>query len=386
MKTACPRARQAMRAAPVDQIYVAVRDTLDATGVRSRLWLSDYREVTLRTVDEREPAEARVVDSGIGRVFANQRPTVVLRGDTLTSYLPVSIRGERLGVLQVSAHQGRLADGDLDHLAQLATDLAAEVLVAGHMTDHFEFCRRVKPLTVAAEMQWALLPATSHEDPRFALAGVLEPAYSVAGDAFDWAIKGDIVTVAVCDGAKRGVPTSLSTALCLSALRNARRAPVSLADQAALADQALYAYYGGDNYVSTLLLELDVVRGKAVVIDAGSPRLLRLRDGAIEQLELEAQLPLGMFEETRYTEQIIDIAPGDRLVIVSDGVYSVGQPSEFGGPALHSVLEKSAAQSAQEMLRNMMVALHTHQSDELEDDAVAVCLDWHAAPAAVLHE
>lgn len=366
-----------MRAAPVDRIYVAMRESLSDTGFGSRLWLSDYRQNSLSAVDEPTALETSVADSAVGRVFTSQRSTVVVSGDNAMTYVPVTTRGQRLGVLQVTAPPGRLTETDLEYLAQLATDLAVEVLAAAAMTDHFEHYRRVRALTVAAEIQWALLPATAHDDPRFTLAGILEPAYSIAGDAFDWAVQGDVLTIAMCDGAKRGVPTALSTALCIGALRNARRAPVSFADQAALADQALYAYYGGDNYVSALLLQIDLAAGTATVIDAGSPRLLRIRDGAIEPIALEAQLPLGMFEETRYVEQHIDLAPGDRLVIVTDGVHAAGSTTRFGDQRLLTVLAQASHESAQEMLRHMMGALHSHEQDELEDDAAAICLDFH---------
>ena len=59
---------------------------------------------------------------------------------------------------------------------------------------------RTQRLTLAAEMQWELLPGRSRIRPSFSLAGQLEPAYAVRGDSFDWA---DDERPAVADDAQR---------------------------------------------------------------------------------------------------------------------------------------------------------------------------------------
>lgn len=170
----------------------------------------------------------------------------------------------------------------------------------------------------------------------------------------------------------------MAMTLCVSALRNARRAAVTLADQVSLADQALYAHFGGTNYVAALLMRLDIASGRMKVVDAGSPRLLRVRSGQITAVELDAQLPLGMFEETRYREQVLDLIPGDRLVIVSDGVHAAPAHEPFGDAALAAAVTSSRLLSAQETVRHLIVAMHEHhRGAELDDDAVVVCLDWN---------
>jgi hypothetical protein len=380
MIRAYPDAAQLMQSVPPPRIFVALRDSLTSDGLRARLWLADYRQATLRSIDDASDVagqgagQVRVDDGPVGRVYVTQRSAVVV-GESSTAYLPVAGRGERLGVLQVSARTV-LTSADIAQLEQLAAVLAVELLAVAPMTDHFERARRNRALTVAAEIQWSLLPPTSYCDEQVDLAGIVEPAYSVAGDAFDWSISNDVLTVAVLDGASRGVPASMAMALCVSALRNARRAPVSFADQAALADQALYAYYGGGNHIATLLVQVDLRTGSAVVIDAGSPRLVRIRDGELTTLELDAQLPLGMFEETRYIAQDLQVAPGDRLMIVSDGVHGAGSPVMFGERGLADAIVATLDAEPAEAVRQLVVALRAHHTGELEDDAVVLCLDW----------
>ncbi len=205
----------------------------------------------------------------------------------------------------------------------------------------------------------------------------MEPAYSIAGDAFDWSVARETVTIAVFDGVARGSrlpwrPRCVSTRC---ATRAGPRCP--LADQVALADQALYAYFGGESHISTLVVQLDLRSGHAVAIDAGSPQLFVIRDRDVSAVVLEPQLPLGMFEETQYREQPLTFAPGDRLMIVSDGIHAAGTPVAFGVTALREAIDATLDSNPPEAVRHIIAALHVHHTGELEDDAVALCLDWH---------
>lgn len=377
MNETYPEAVRLMQLSPPDEVFVALRDRLLRDGVRARLWVADYQLAQLRSVDDLDGGKQSidVHTSAAGRVFAAQRPALDAdEGRHVVARIPVSVRGSRLGVLELEA--GHRLDAELDDLVEVAAALGHALTVAACFTDHFERACRSRPLTVAAELQWSLLPVTAHDDARFSLAGMLEPAYAVAGDIFDWSCERNTLTIAVCDGMNRGVPAALTSALGLSALRNARRAGVPLSDQASLADQALYAHFGGSAYVSTLLVEVDLERGAANVIDAGSPRVLRVRERAIEVVDLEAQLPLGMFEETRYVEQPLALQAGDRVVIVSDGVHgATGDAESFGDNALVQALSASHLLTPQETVRHLMRAMHAHHSGELDDDAVVFCLD-----------
>lgn len=379
MELSYPQAVRIMQEAPPATVFVALREVLAQRDWHARLWVAEYRQSGLCSVDDADGAHDHVSvhDSWHGRVFAADRVQIKDDGDRRIVGVPLMNRGHRLGVLEVSAPAG-VTDADVDTIADVGDALAHEIALADGLTDHFERARRARALTVAAEMQWALLPATAHVAAEYSVAGLLEPAYSVAGDAFDWAFEPDHVTLAVCDGVNRGVPAAMAMTLCMAALRNARRAAVTLADQASLADQALYAHYTGKSYVAALLMRLDVASARMTVVDAGSPKLLRMRSGKVSAIELDAQLPLGMFEETRYREQVLKLAPGDRLIVVSDGVHAAPAHDPFGDAALAAAVSSSRLLPAQETVRHVIAAMHEHhRGAELDDDAVVVCLDWN---------
>jgi serine phosphatase RsbU (regulator of sigma subunit) len=213
---------------------------------------------------------------------------------------------------------------------------------------------------------------------------MLEPAYAIWGDAFDWSASRDQLTVSVTNGMGRGTEAALLTHLAISALRNARRSGGGIIDQATLANESLYNQHHGRQHVSTLLLRLDVETGRVAAVDAGSPQIFRSRGGNIARIELDAQLPLGMFEDTRYTEQEFMVEPGDRLVIVSDGVHAAVSPKgeRYGTVGLPSALRQIRLQDSSEAVRSLIRGLiDYHEGSELADDAVVLCLDWNGGPA-----
>jgi serine phosphatase RsbU (regulator of sigma subunit) len=262
-------------------------------------------------------------------------------------------------------------------LAEIATLLAHELAAVRAGTDLYALAARSRRLTLAAEMQWELLPGRSRERPSFSLAGQLEPAYAVRGDSFDWSDDGHRVWLSVINGMGEGVMASSLTALATNALRNARRGGLELADQTALTDQAIYSYHQGVQHLSALLLELDLAGGEVTAIDAGSPRLLLLRDGAVLDQPLDAQFPLGMFEGTIYRPQRFQLQVGDRLVVVSDGIYeAASETGRYGETALERFVRRSATMAPLEAVRSLLGDLRAFVGADLVDDAVAVCLDW----------
>lgn len=295
-------------------------------------------------------------------------------------YLPLSVYGERLGVLAVRPAPD--SEAKPDDLAGVADALARAIVVANTATDIYREVRRRKRLTVAAEMQWELLPGRTCRSDEFSMAGQLEPAYAVSGDNFDWSISRDSLTLSVTNGMGSGISAALLTQLAVSSLRNARRSGAGPAESAELASGIVYSQFGGDTHSSTLLLRITLATGEAEVVDAGSPRMLRIRRGQIEPVPFDEQMPLGMFSDTRYRAQRLTLLPGDRLMILSDGLYSARSPSGrvYGEVPLTTAIRRSRLQDPDEAVRFLISDLLLyHEGSDLADDAIAVCLDWNGA-------
>ncbi|WP_263168770.1 PP2C family protein-serine/threonine phosphatase [Streptomyces sp. SCSIO ZS0520] len=376
---------RALRGAAPDTLPDVLREQLRAryAATDGELLMGDYSMTRLQPVGGGPGTAPLPMHSGpAGRAFgAQEAQTVLTTSPALAEvHLPVTVHGDRLGVLSVTLPVERYSEEIRDELQEVAEALGHQIVVAERHTDRYVRARRADRLTLAAEIQWELLPGRSHSHPVFDLGAQLEPAYSIHGDNFDWTTSDGRLTLTVTNGMGEGIEAALLTSLAVNALRNARRAGLDLVGQANLADQALYGQHRGERHVSALLLRFALADGRAEVVDAGSPRMWRLREGRVEPVELDAQLPLGMFEDTVYAVQRFQVAPGDRLVFVSDGVYDAGSPlgERFSDRALTRALTRSRllppSQVPYAVLRE--VADHRGEADA-EDDAMVVCLDWH---------
>lgn len=378
-----------LREAAPHEIFEVIRSTIERRHevVAVRLLMADYASTRLQTVGEPPDRHAllSVYESAPGRAFGAQEPYWVHdeAAGTVDVHLPVSVRGDRLGILCVTLPDAQDEGPRPELIAELrecADALAHEIVVADRDTDLFLRARRAERLTLAAEMQWQLLPGRSCARPEYTLGAQLEPAYAVFGDSFDWSASADDLYVTVNNGMGEGIDAALLTNLAVSALRNARRAGLELSDQAYLADQAVFGQHRGEQYLSTLLLRFHLPTGEVEIIDAGSPRIWRLRDGAVEMIELEAQMPLGMFEDTAYEPQRFTVAPGDRLLFISDGVYDALSPvgEKYSLHALARSIHDTRLLPATQVPRAILEALLGHRGPgPAADDALVLCLDWN---------
>ncbi|MET8712731.1 PP2C family protein-serine/threonine phosphatase [Streptomyces sp. NPDC004735] len=384
---------RALREAAPHEIFDVLRSVLERRhhAEAVELLMVDYAMTQLQPVGilPHTRPSVSVHESAPGRAFGAQEPYCVYddAASTVTVHLPLSVRGDRLGVLSVTLRVGEegLAKDVLEELQQCAAGLAHEVVVAERDTDLFLQARRAERLTLAAEMQWQLLPGRSCTRPEYSLGAQLEPAYAIFGDSFDWSGSADDLYVTVSNGMGEGIDAALLTNLAVNALRNARRAGLGLSDQAYLADQAIYGQYGGSRFTSTLLLRFHLPTGDVEIIDAGSPRVWRVRAGVVEAIELEAQMPLGMFEDTDYVPQHFTVEPGDRLLFISDGVYDALSPGgeKYSLRALARSIAATRLLPAPQVPRAMLQELLGHRgSGPAADDSLVMCLDWHGRPAA----
>jgi serine phosphatase RsbU (regulator of sigma subunit) len=374
---------RALDAAPPYLLAEELHSYLASTvGARScTVLLADYEERTLEPVPGAGPSSilgAQQVDGSVaGRAYREQQLVEIPMDDgECLLYLPVTQRAERLGVLEV-----RLPKPDAairDQLVDVAHVLAYMVAAARRYTDEFERIRRRRDLQLAAELQWELLPVLAYSCAEYDVAGSLEPAYEIGGDTFDYAVAAHELTMSVTDAMGHGLRSALLGSLAVTTMRNARRRGDGVVEQATTAAAHLTAQFTGEFFVTAALLRVDVPSGAVAAINAGHQLPILVRGGEVHTVELAAAAPLGMFPDTLYVPERILLAPGDRLVLISDGIidaYPVGG-EPFGESRLHELLHESVGLSASETVRQLTSAVLDHRAGKLQDDATAVCLDW----------
>ena len=175
-------------------------------------------------------------------------------------------------------------------------------------------------MSLPAGMQWDLLPPLSARTAGALIAGALEPAYDIAGDAFDYAINGTDLHLAIFDGLGHGLGSTLLTGLAVGAYRHARRDGAPVADMHAAIDAALAGHYDDISFATGIIARLATGSGRLEWSCAGHPRPLLLRGRKIvAELSCDPVLPFGLGDGTP-NPGVTELEPDDAVLLYTDGV------------------------------------------------------------------
>jgi serine phosphatase RsbU (regulator of sigma subunit) len=323
-------------------------------------------------------AEEEVATTMAGRAFAAGQPVSSQRDGSVRVWVPVVEQTTRTGVLAVTvpdASEAVLAQAELlGVFAGLAVAAAARVSDIPHLR------RRGRVMSLSAGMQWDLLPPLSARTAGALIAGVLEPAYDIAGDAFDYAVNGPDLHFAIIDGMGHGIGSTLLTGLAVGAYRHARRDGAPVAGIHAAIDAALAGYYDDLSFATGIVGRLAAGSGRLEWSCAGHPRPLLLRGrNVVAELSCDPTLPFGLGDGAP-EPGIEQLEPDDVVLLYTDGVVEARTPDGelFGLDRLADLLEREAAsgRSAEEVLRRLVLAVLEHQAGGLRDDATLLLVQW----------
>ncbi|MEV5432020.1 PP2C family protein-serine/threonine phosphatase [Streptomyces sp. NPDC052701] len=329
----------------------------------------------------RQAERIPMADSVYEQVIRTQRLYQEAMGRDQRVIVPVTNRGDAIGLLELllPAHPGEEV---LDAVGEAAHALSYIVIANGRFTDLYTWGKRSRPPTLAAEIQYQLLPPSlSCEAAQFTLCGNLEPSEALSGDTFDYTLDRDTLHVSMTDPMGHDVDAALAATVLVGALRGARRAGAGLAEQARLADQALADH--GRGHATGQLLRVDLHTGQARLVNAGHPWPLRLREGTAETVTCEVDHPFGLPVPAPhpYRVQDLDLRPGDRLLMLTDGMFERhGEKVD-----LLALLEHTRDLHPRETALTLTSAVREAAGGQLEDDATVMCLDWHGPQETQRH-
>lgn len=288
----------------------------------------------------------------------------------------------RLGVMSVTLSRPDVDDRSLAD--SLAGVVAALLVTRGQCTDAYTALRRSEKFSLAAEMQWDLLPPLSLDSGRVSVAGLIQPAYEVGGDSFDYAVNGDTLHFAVFDAMGHGLRSSQLAHLAVSTYRHSRRCALDLEATYIAMDTAIAARGPDTEYVTCILGELDLLDGGLSWINVGHPLPLLVRGGkVVGPLACVPTLPAGLGDSAGACE-VAEIAhhvlePRDRLFCITDGVVDAHRPGaeDFGEERLVELLSdrSSAGLDAAETVRQLSHTVLDHHG-VLSDDTTAFLVDF----------
>jgi serine phosphatase RsbU (regulator of sigma subunit) len=305
------------------------------------------------------------------QVLFAQSPEVVPDGNAWSVLVPITERGDAIGVLEV-AFPDKPDDGVVDDLVGATHAWAYALIASRRHTDLFEWAQRDIPFSVSAEIQRRLLPsAYTLEAGPLTLAGWLEPSHDAGGDTFDYSLDREHVYLSITDAMGHDTAAALLATLTVGTLRNGRRALASPAAQADAANTAVHTY-ARDQFVTGLLVRIRLADGTAEVVDAGHPLPILVRDGEVQTVALTTQLPLGL-ATSPYRADVLRLEPGDRLLMVTDGYLD----RLAGRIDVEDVLRKTLDRHPRQIVQELGRTIRELTGGELQDDATALCLDWY---------
>ncbi|MFE0460309.1 PP2C family protein-serine/threonine phosphatase [Kitasatospora sp. NPDC058965] len=345
------------------------------------LLLQDYGQLALVHLPGRGLAGGQPVPiSGTpaGEAFLRGEPVELARADGVRVYLPLLGGGDEAGVLALTLDE--VDDGDRLLLGRLAALVADLLTTRSGCTDLVFRARRLQPMSVAAEIQWSLLPPLSMSAPRVAVAGILEPAYQVAGDSFDYALNDDVLHVATIDAMGHGLDAATMATVAIGAYRHARRAGIGLAETYAFMDRAIAEQFGPDHFVTAQMMRLDTATGRLQWVNAGHPAPLLIRGHVVvERLESVTTLPVGFGGEQPVISERT-LRRGDRVLCFTDGLVEEREAGgeQFGEEQLIDWVNRVERPDVgvRAMVRTLSHVLKERRGGRTSDDATLFLIEW----------
>jgi hypothetical protein len=381
------RAAQAADPASIPDIVERVAAAFGASDIV--VYLVDFGQATLEPLPDRRPhahvpESEGVATSMAGRAFVSQEAMSVERPAGMRVWVPIVEGSDRTGVLALTVPAAT------ESVIRACVDLG---LFAGHLiatqaryTDTYNVRRRRRSLSLAASMQWDLLPPLVLKTTRMSVAGLLEPAYNVGGDCFDYALNDTLFQLGIFDAMGHGIQAALTASLAVGSYRHDRRENRSLQRIHSSLDEVLDRQFRGAVFSTGLLARIDLDSGTLTWTNAGHPPPILIRGGtALGELHSSPTVPWGLAtitdsggEASVATEPL---EPGDRVLFYTDGVVDAHLPGDeqFGVDRLVDLTTQHASdlQEPEEIVRQLVGAVLQHQSDELPDDATIVLFQWN---------
>lgn len=375
-----------------DELAERFADRARVVGVKELVvYLVDYEQEILTPVPSPDAAERHSLaleGTVAGRAFMAGE-TLEVAGDRPTErrvWLPLLDGTDRLGAVEAVVGAGGGVARELVDVCERYVHLCAQLIIAkSAYGDVFELVRRRRPLSVAAEMQRKLLPPSVFATHGLIVAGLLEPAYEIGGDSFDYALNGSALHVAMFDAMGHGLAAAAAASVAVAAYRSARRQKMDLADTYAMVDEVLAGQFGEERYATAIFASLDITTGALVWLNAGHPPPLILRSGKlVKALATTPSPPVGMrlAAEGALAVGEESLEPGDTILFYTDGLtesrtedgekFDVGRLTTF-------IRDLSLGEvPPPEVLRRVRHAILHRQHVRLRDDASALLVEWRS--------
>lgn len=283
-----------------------------------------------------------------------------LQGARLGLAVPLSVSGRAEGLLAVGDRVSGVpfTEEDREFAQTLGRQAMAALETVRLHRDSLQKQRRDREMQIAREIQQSLFPQACPVIPHFEVAARSNACYEVGGDHYDFIPIGETRwALTVADVAGKGAPASILMASVHASLRAlAGMTPAQLADRL---NHFLYESTQANKYVTLFYGELDAQERRFTYVNAGHVPPVRVRaDGAVDRLDVGGPV-LGLLETARFETGVLQLAPGDVMAMVTDGVTEAlsSSDAEFGEDRVVETLRRTKSEPASSIVRQVVEAV-----------------------------
>jgi phosphoserine phosphatase RsbU/P len=300
--------------------------------------------------------------------------------------VPIVSGGDIIGALNLESDTlDAFSEADVEFLEFFAVAAAISIEKAVLHREMLEKHRIEQQLRIAKQVQMALLPATNPVVKGYDIAGTNVPTWEIGGDYYDYLPQPDgRLGVAIADVSGKGVPAALIMATFRAALRAQRVKNVPLDATARRLNRILLDSMDTSRFVTAFYGLLEPRTGEISFANCGHNPPLLLRASGARQLLVSGGPALGMWHGAAFAPGAASVEPGDILVLYTDGVIEVMNPSGemFGTERLEAVIRGRAADRAASLVEAVVDATRAFAGRAgYEDDFTLVILRRDAGPA-----
>ena len=333
------------------------RDDLWIPRTVIRKALESRRDLLSMVFDPSDLEDSGAADTGTVEALALRSvvcvPLVRIRMGQQHETSVLSARQDTLGVLYADSKQGELAGGNRELLQTLAIEISTVLENARLIEEERKKHDIEQELKIARDIQQSMLPAKLPTEGWLIADGSSEACQQVGGDYFDvMPLSPDHWGAVLADVSGKGVAAALLTSLIQGAFFATADLDASLADIVARINNYICERSRSARFATVFycLLQKD---GLMRWVSAGHcPTIIARASGGVECLNATS-FPIGLFPNAEFPQEEARLAPGDKIVLYSDGVSEAEDFSEkqFGEDRLKEVVARNVQATPHELFR-----------------------------------
>jgi len=260
--------------------------------------------------------------------------------------------------------------------------LAAQVASALHGAEVYEQTlahqRVEQELALAGQIQASFLPNELPHMPGWQLTATLKPARETSGDFYDFIpLPNGRFAIVVADVADKGMGAALYMALSRTLIRTYAVEYHARPDFVLqVANRRILADTQAGLFVTVFYGVLDPITGTLTYCNAGHspPYLVGAQKGGGVQPLRRTGMPLGIAEDAAWEQKVVQFAPGDLLVLYTDGVTDAEDETGafFGQERLLEIAQANLGQSAQDVQDALIAEIHEFVGDTPQFDDITL--------------